>query len=146
MKKKYQPQSTQRPQNIFFQKTKNRNPGSLFHPLCVLPDLCGCWFFSPLGKKFFFLRIPREGRQEDERRGSRERRGLLMKTPWEFCASGKGRKGDRFLPFISGLEPLAIFTSVCSATSAVKFFIRISNLNQRQSGKKETGTGRLAYL
>jgi len=22
-----------------------------FHPLCVLPDLCGLWFFSPLGNK-----------------------------------------------------------------------------------------------
>jgi hypothetical protein len=24
-----------------------------FHPLCVLPDLCGLWFFSPLGNKSF---------------------------------------------------------------------------------------------
>jgi len=43
---KNQPQSTRRPQSIFFQKTKNMGHRSLSHPLCVLPDLCGLCLFS----------------------------------------------------------------------------------------------------
>jgi hypothetical protein len=42
----------------------------IFHPLCVLPDLCGLWFFSPLGNQT--LSFSGSSADEDKRMNEEE--------------------------------------------------------------------------
>ena len=108
--------------------SKRRKTGMivyLFPALCVLPYLCGLCFFSPLGSQA--LPLPGSSVHENKRMNEEEAEKAEAPSDKNWMVFGgpgnAGKAGDSF-PCRLGLELLTIFTSACSAASAVQLFFQ----------------------